>query len=297
MRKHILNLGYSFLSILRVLRHSHFRVKKASTDLASNSCLILGNGPSLKVDLEILKDSNRLPDIWCVNFFADSVDFERLKPKFYVFADPDFWSIESSGQLIANREKLFLSIAKKTSWPLTIFVPYISKRYFENIFRGLPNISLSFFNHVTASGIKQIVNFFYDMELAIPHAQNVLVLVLFLSIRRGYKNIFLLGADHSWHETLVLDKDNRVCFRDRHFNDDNDELTPFYTGGQEKDTFTMSQSFKAFSLMFEGYWEVRRYAERMSAQVYNASLVSYIDAFKRISCADLLDIDFRVNDR
>jgi hypothetical protein len=276
------------MSLLRVVRHSYFEGKGFDLVINPETCFVFGNGPSLSDDLHHCADVKSLRDVWCVNYFADSDLYEVIQPKYYVLADPDFWVEDVSSNLFTYRERLFQSIVSKTTWPLTIYVPFVAKKYVDLMVSNRLNISFSFYNNITVSGYKPLTQVLYNYGLAMPHAQNVLVAALFLSLRRGYKRIIVLGADHSWHETLALDNENRVCLRDQHFYGKASKLTPFYMGGNEQVTFTMPQIFSAFSKMFQGYWEVKAYSESVGAEIYNASSVTYIDAFKRVNAEDVL---------
>ena len=50
-----------------------------------------------------------------------------------------------------------------------------------------------------------------------PFSQNVLVAAIYISLNLGYKNIYLLGADHSWAHDVSVNDDNQLCLNDRHF--------------------------------------------------------------------------------
>ena len=121
----------------------------------------------------------------------------------------------------------------------------------------------------------------FDLNLGLPHAQNVLIAAIFLGIRIGYRDIVILGADHSWHESVVLDELNRVCLRDNHFYEQSSELKPFTIDGSPDNIFTIDELFLAIGRMFNGYRRLRVYANRCCAVVVNASSHTYIDAFTR----------------
>ena len=156
-------------------------------------------------------------------------------------------------------------------------------------FSKSPNISLGFYNNVPLWGRDSVVHALYDLGLGMPPAQNVLVTSVFLALRFGYKTIAICGADHSWHETVALDGDNRVCVRDNHFYEKFADLRPFSMDGSDENIFRMDSLFHALGEMFAGYWKVAAYAERLHAEVWNASSVTYIDAFRRRAAADVFD--------
>jgi hypothetical protein len=240
------------------------------------------------MDLRDGLGSVRIRDTFCVNQFAETELYQEIQPKYYVFADPLYWSSAAPENEVSSRKHLFDRILSKTSWPVTLYLPFEARDLFEGIFSRARNIRLVFYNNVPLYGAKGILNILYDLGLGIPPAQNVLIPALILSLRLGYKKIILLGADHSWHETIALDDANRVCWKDRHFYNTDAKLTPISIDGAEENLFTMDTIFQALGRMFEGYWKIEEYAKRLGAQVYNASSVTFIDAFKRRAIADML---------
>ena len=273
--------------LLGVARRSRFPAKMSNDPLRSTVCFVLGNGPSLNTDINEELEIFRMGDIFCVNDFAETDLYENIQPKHYVFADPCYWLPALPEHLISSRNHLYGKILNKTSWPLTIYVPFEAQGFFEGIVAHDKNISLSFYNTTAFDGKKTIANKLYDLGLCMPTPQNVLIPALFLSLRLGYKKIILLGADHSWHETLALDDANRVCVKDKHFYNEDAKLTPWSMDGTEENIWTMDAIFHALGRMFEGYWKIDEYTKHLGAQIYNASSVTYIDAFKRMSFSDI----------
>ena len=285
--RRIRNLIRTVGLLLRVARKSRYPAKMSNDPLRGAVCFVLGNGPSLNTDINEELDIFRTGDTFCVNEFAETDLYKKIQPKYYVFADPFYWSSTPPELLMSSRNRLFGEILNKTSWPLTIYVPFEAEGLFEGVFAHNKNISLSFYNTTEFYGEKAIVNKLYDLGLCMPAPQNVLISALFLSLFLGYKKIILLGADHSWHETLALDDANRVCVKDRHFYNEDAKLTPWSMDGTEENIWTMDAIFHALAKMFEGYWKIEEYAKHLDAEVYNASSVTYIDAFKRMSFSDI----------
>lgn len=293
MKKMISTLGGTLLSLLRVIMYSKFFYQLPKSAQRLDTCFVFGNGPSLDGDLAQCEDIRAIGDVWCVNQFAISDLYEKVQPACYVLADPSYWGEELSVRLTTYREQLLFALKSKTTWPLTVYLPYFAKGRFEKRLSETPNVTLVFYNNVPVMGYKRLTNILYDRGLGMPRAQNVLIAALYLSLHRGYKKIFIFGADHSWHETIELDDANRVCQRDRHFYEKEAKLVPFTMGGNEDSTFTMAALFSALSKMFEGYWKISEYSEHVGAEIFNASSITYIDAFKRIKPADV--VDFRLN--
>lgn len=280
-RRYLKEIFKTVISLARVIVRSHYQVSMPRVANESMPCLVFGNGPSLTEDVCEKIDLIKGLDIFCVGHFAESDLYKIVQPKYYVFADPTFWFPDAPSKTILTRARLFDRIISDTSWPLSICAPFEAREFLIDAFSGAPNISLLFYNNVPLYGMKRIVNMLYDHNLGMPHVQNVLVASLFLALRMGYAKIIMLGADHSWHETLALDEANRVCLRDRHFYDQDARMQPFEVDGTGEEIFTMGALFHALGAMFEGYWNIAEYAKRQNAQIINASSVTYIDAFRR----------------
>lgn len=275
-------------SLVRVLRKSKFSRAAKYSDLNRGRAFVLGNGPSLANERPFLLKEFRGQDFFCVNYFANSDLYTDLRPKYYILADPGFWKPDVSGKLLESRNLLINNIKSRTNWPLTIFVPFEAEDVFCSAFRSQSEIQISFFNNVPLYGRIRVVHELYRFGLGCPQVQNVLIAALFMAIQEGYKEIILLGADHSWHETLVLDRLNKVCLKDKHFYNQEARLVPFSIGCGESRTFTMSEAFYAIGRMFEGYRKLESYSKHVGAKILNASSITYVDAFERVRAADLV---------
>jgi len=272
----------------RVASTTHEPAQQAEDSRNGRVCFVLGNGPSLDADIDEKSGFLGMGDTLCVNDFAKTDLYIKIQPKYYVFADPCWWVPTSPENIVSRRNHVYGEMLRKTSWPLTIYVPFAARSYFEPIFSRSHNIHLSFYN-ITSLDVEGILEYIlYDLGLAMPKCQNVLVGALFLSLRLGYRKIILLGADHSWHETLALDDAGRVCMKNEHFYDKDSKLTPWTKDGTEENIWTMGELFHALAKMFEGYWQIEGYARYLGAEICNASSVTFIDAFRRKHIAELL---------
>jgi hypothetical protein len=276
------------MSVQRVVMRAHIRGRLRQCPPASRPCLVFGNGPSLYRDIRDRVDLVKGIDVFCVGRFAESDWFRILKPKYYVFADPMWWAPLPPASTLQLRNRLFGRLLEGTDWNMTLCIPFAARELYSRAFSESPHISLRCYNNVPLSGRDAVVHALYDHGLGMPPAQNVLVTSLFLALHFGYRTIGLFGADHSWHETVTLDCDNRVCVRDSHFYEQNVQLRPFSIDGSEDRIFRMDNLFHAFGEMFAGYWKVTTYAKRLHAQILNGSSTTYIDAFPRREAGDLL---------
>jgi hypothetical protein len=115
-----------------------------------------------------------------------------------------------------------------------------------------------------------------------PFLYNVLGVCIFLGINMGYKDINLLGADHSWHKDLIIKSDNILYLKDSHFFDKVDVgEKPFYVNSYKKETFKMHEILLSLSLTFKGYHSLKAYSDHMKTNIFNLTMDSSIDAFER----------------
>lgn len=267
------------VSLLKVVFQSKFGVKLPVAN--SDTCVILGNGPSLKESLEKHPDFFKQHSLICVNSFSRTDYYTDLKPSYYVILDPGFWHGETE-VIIKSIE----AIRTKTTWNLHLLLPPFAKasKFIMELPQQNPNIYIHFFNYTLFKGFPSVANFLYKKNLAIIQSQNVLVASIFLSINMGFKKTIVVGADHTWHENLHVDENNVLNIKDVHFYDNSEQikLHPFKKGVHLNDTFKVHEIFGLWSKAFYGYIALENYAKYKNAKVYNASEVSFIDAFERL---------------
>lgn len=250
--------------------------------------IVVGNGPSLKETLEEHWDRFQKCSVACTNDFVMSEYFGVIKPDFYFFFDPVYWNknvMEHIRHLIEGDLKAF---KEKVAWPITIVMPAHAKQWnwFQTLSGANKYVRLYYVNSISigrdcSPGLK---NFLYSRNLAMPRAQTVLLGMAFQAINMGYKNIFLVGADHSWHENIFLGEDNVLYTRSAHFYaEDKSALRPFFSDAEGAKVFKTHELFQALYLIFEGHHEIAAYADFAGAKVYNASRKTYIDAYERRS--------------
>lgn len=266
------------VSILKILIRSKFSNSLPSA--SSDTCIIMGNGPSLKTSLKNNPDFFQKHSIFCVNDFATTNEYTLLKPQYYVILDYAFWM--SDGEIVMNT---IHALEKKTTWPIQLFVPGIASKNkrFTELCKKNKNIHLNYFNYTVFYGFPSIAHFFYNKNLAMPQSQNVMVASIFLSINMGFKQTTIIGADHSWHQTLHLDNNNILCIKDTHFYEDEEKVKyrPFNKGTHLQETFKLHEIFAAWAKVFYGYILLEQYSKYKNCKIYNASDVTFIDAFER----------------
>ncbi len=252
-----------------------------------STLLILGNGPSLQTSLTKLDKDKNDYDCVAVNSFATTSSYEVIKPNMYILADTAYFLRKED--LLERVQNVVDSLAdclvKKTTWELSLFVPnYGEKSEFIRKVKTNPFIKVYYFNmhdHFIPIG-KGMKYYLWDKNWNAFAGQTVLNTCVNLGIVLKYKEIYLVGADTSWHENLRIEQDNNKLYTiDKHFYGDRKVYVyadPYGKIPERLDRELISVS-KALSL----YWELKEYADTRNVRIYNASEYSDIDAFPRMS--------------
>lgn len=274
------------IAILRILPKVLFSV---NTQKACD-IFILTTGPSLSLALEIYSDKLRIKNTFAVNDFCLHPYFEHIKPTYYFFADSAYIEEKNlSNRFITLQENIQSAFLKKVSWELTIFIPNKSqnKDKWNNLSQQNNYIHIKFINTNTIEGFSPLIHYLFRKNMGMPRVQNVLIGAIFISLNLGYKNIYLLGADHSLHEGLMVDENSNLCIQTKHFDKiSNKQL--YFKDFTETKIFKIHEFFLAWSRTFEGYHILKSYAVSLQSNIFNLTTNSYIDAFPKVNIENIL---------
>lgn len=281
---------FTFVGLLKsswakVVFKGHFLSKNQR---GRNSVIIIGNGPSLAMDIDfIVSKKSNLFSYMCVNEFASTDYFSVLKPNYYLLLDSVYWGDEISNRLLILQEKTINDIVSKTKWNLILFVPFSANNYysFMDKISSNKNIKIHFFNNNSYS-FSFFNMFLYKNNLAMPTCQNVLSACLYVCLTLGYSLNLLIGADHSWHENIIVNDDNQLLLQDVHFYNQKSEYKVWSDGANEKTNKSVSEIFSILGMVFADYQILGLYSKYLKSKIYNVSARSYIDAFDKKNISD-----------
>jgi hypothetical protein len=270
----------SLVSVVKVLVLSDFSAKLPPATGARAA--LLGNGPSLADSL--VRDAAFLGtcELFCVNNFAQTDAYERLRPQNYVFLDPYFSRFDGQTHNHPVVRQTLEALQTRTTWPVTVYVPRVARRSacWQQLARH-PELTVVFFNYTIVTGFRPFRHWLYRQNWGMPQSQNVLVAVLFLALNRGFRELYLFGADHSWHEQLRVADDNRLLLRDDHFYEKTGPSLAIHDPQTRRESGIRLQ-FQSLAKAFYGYEVLAAYARSRGQRVVNASVKSYIDVFERV---------------
>jgi hypothetical protein len=278
------------ITIIKIAKNSKIaRNLTKNNKLNKKDCVILGNGPSLNETIKQNAGYLKKVDLFCVSNFALTEHFIELKPENYILADPAYWTNNASTRIKNINQRILKIFERKVSWNLNLYLPFSAEG--KNILNGKiqnPYIKIYYYNSTSVKCNSSLRFFLYRHYLAMPMAINVIIASIYIGLNLGYKNIYLVGADHTWHENLYVNDHNTLFIQDKHFY--GDEKMKFYTDQTEVKVFKMHELFYALAKTFKAYYDLEEYSRNIGARIFNSSQRSFIDAFerKKLNIKDLI---------
>lgn len=260
----------SLKSVLRVIyvliTHSFDRI---APEAYNEKLLILCNGNSLN---DVINNQSESHHYMVVNYFCLSETYTSIRPKYYVLADPAFYTDENA---LAALHKLNMN----TSWEMTLYLVNCDSSPKINSILTNPHIKVRYINGTSVRGFDWMRYFFYNKQIAMPTVQNVLVACLMISIHLRYKIVELYGVDHSWLKYLTVHEDNKTYMIDTHFYDTEEiREVEFVPNG-----YKYHEIIDMFSRMFKSYHDIVQYIDacKIPVHIVNMCKDSFIDAFEK----------------
>lgn len=239
--------------------------------------IVMGNGPSLATTISEHLALLQQTDTLAVNFAANHPSFYQIKPRYYLLADPHFFSESTDSNVMSLWANL-----SDADWDMTLIVPHRFQAKTYEMLRLVCGsaVKVSTFNNVGIEGFEIFSNAAYWLKLGMPRPRNVLIPAIMIAIWLKYKEIILVGADHSWMETLRVNDHNQIMAVQKHFYQDSEQeecrVAEEYRG------YHIHQIVNSMAIAFKSYCQIANYAARRGVKIYNATPGSYIDAFERI---------------
>ncbi|MBK7128950.1 MAG: hypothetical protein IPH66_06235 [Crocinitomicaceae bacterium] len=284
MIKFLSNTRLFFIGLIKILFVSRFKNLHRQITQKKTSAIILGNGPSLAGLIENSEFIKRIEnmDAVAVNAFCEHPVFEKMQPKYYMLAAPDFWEDDVKEMYITFRNNIFQNLAKKVNWEMYLFIPWPAKKkkFWQDILAENKNIHIIYFNIIPFEGSNGFKNFCFNKRLGLPRLHNVIGPSVMNMIWLNYQKIYLVGVEHSWLQQIHVDENNIAYVGQPHFYD-KDAKPERMNGVGGVGYRALHEIIHKFYLAFKGYFEVQQYAQSKGVKIINLTEGSYIDAFPR----------------
>jgi hypothetical protein len=255
-------LSVCFLSSFSTAR----KFKKININQKSDTCYILGNGPSLKAELEKNLELFCNNDVIVVNTMCKSPFYKIIKPKFYILLDPICFESNWSEYDVVVKGLL------NTDWEMFLFLPHnLCPKKYHSMFSKNPHLKIVFFNATRVVGISKISFYLYKHGLGMPYLRNVMTQAIMCAVNKDYKKILLYGADHSWTRDLDADETNRIYIKDKHFYED--EVKRYLQVGMYREY--LYQHY----LTFLSHHIMNNYAKYRNTKIINKTKHSFIEDY------------------
>lgn len=266
----------SIKSLLSVLVFSSFSVNKQfkkQFKKQNSDCYLLGNGPSLRQELDdnldFYIDNNYT--VGCVNFFCENSDFFIIQPQFYIIADEVFWDDSNNTRSLDIQSRFFNEFGK-IDWNIILYVPHEGRFYFEKMLKN-EFVKIIYYNRTPVNGTRVLKHFLYKKNLGMPAPHNVLNAAIFIFINMGFKTVNIYGADHSWVADLYVDENNDLWSYQNHFYDDEKVAFKLKKG-------SLYTGLQGIVKAFESYQLLREYSESIGTKIINRTKKSFLDIFE-----------------
>lgn len=290
-----INLSKTFASIIRIILQTKFRSILQHRFNQKETCLILGNGPSLRQTIEKYPPEKlKKFDLMAVNQFANTDCFVALQPQIYLLNAVSYFQeeIELSTFYQALRKELFDNLASRTTWQMQLTVPFRARQCaeFKTLLANNSNLQVNYFNQTPGEGFRLFTQLVYRKAWAIPRPHNVLIPGLMNALYMNYSTIAIVGADHSWLGEISVNHNNEALVHQKHYYDEQSsrpELVQDYITRPRK----LHEILHKFYLSFKGYWDILAFSKSKNSAIYNCSEVSMIDAFERKMLSELKEFE------
>ncbi len=270
---------FNIIFYIRVFIHK-WDCKPFIKESPNKIAIIIGNGPSLNSTIERYESILKTNDCFMVNHASESDYFDLIQPKNYVVVDPYYFQ---KGPLNNKAEQLINSINIKLKWDMCFYVPYYSKNStFVNELSKNSYVKIELFNSVSPFYATDISNksFFklWNKNNACPLTQTVLNAATSIAISKRYSEIYLVGADTSWIEMIIVDQENNNLYsQNKHFYKNDKYLISNYNENKSN----LAAELGCIKKAFESYQVLKEYANYNGCNLYNASEYSLIDTIVR----------------
>jgi hypothetical protein len=293
----IFQLIRSFLSIIKIILLSDLFMNRIKIKRRHNEALILGNGPSLKHFFKKEMAFMENKTIFAVNYFARTAEYKKVKPEFYVITSPEYFLNEQKEDYANERIITLKTIFKETVWPMVLIIPLIAKKNIHWRSHLIDNkmIHVHYMNTTPVEGFENISFHLISRQLGMPRPHNVLIPTILHAINLDFRNIYMVGADHSWLSEIFVSKSNEVFLSQKHYYDDQTEKQnhsvnkpipkPMYRGTSNEKR-KLHEVLEKFAISFKSYWTLNEFAESKNIKIWNCTENSFIDAFEKKSIKD-----------
>ena len=198
-----------------------------------------------------------------------------------MLADPVYWSDNISEKEREIALKVINGLKSYVNWDMILFVPIFAlnservKMMKENSY-----IKVMGYSSLSLNGFRHCRNYWYKKNVGMPSPQTVLNAAIYLALNSGFKEINVLGADHTFIKQLSVGYDGLIYNEDDHFYDKQKAKKVAIVDGGDKD-WTIERWLLCVAKMFRSHYLLKDYANHLHAKIYNLTSDTLLDVYER----------------
>ena len=272
------SLTYSFLSGIGV----PLVAKSFNRSSSGKKAILVGNGPSLKDDVDQIISQRQGASLFCVNYFATTDLFWQFKPEYYILADPLFWREDVHENFKIRNVELFDRL-QQVDWDMTLICQKKGFQQISKLFKNHKFIKISWVK--SRSRQFNLVSFnilALKFKICSPYIINVLVMTLWCALELKFMDIDIYGADFSGFKDFFVDQQtNRVVTGSSHFyknsTAEHQASVKYINASPKMMHIRLLQAQQSFYQMYI----LSLLSKSKGVSVVNKSSMSYLDCFDR----------------
>lgn len=275
------NPSYYFFSLFKVLfsllivvpeisfwRARRKLVKQLKIRHRSNIVNIVVNGPSLQSE----DIDTRYPTM-CVNQFATSPEFTKIKPNLFLFIDPMYAGPSSKYPEFARGLE---ELNQNVDWDIDVIVPCYLEIAASSILVS-DYIKIYSYQHTSFPSnqiFKQLRRICYATLLLFPPCMNVLIHALYFGMLITDGEVRIYGADFNFFTQFYVDEANHLYLKADHFYGTKLVSIPHKT---------IAECMTEISISLSAFEDLSAVSCKAGKQVVSYSSASMIDCFKKVA--------------
>lgn len=236
---------------------------------AGERIFIIGNGPSIKdMDLRLIKNEKKM----VVSNFCLHKDYKILKPEYYCFPQFTYCPLQ-------NEEFYYewlRQIGENSGNPQFFF--NISEKKLIDQCKSFENKKI---NYIYLDSLN--VDYYDDIDITgkMMMGQSVPIDCIQIAIYMGFKEIYLVGIEHS---ELVTRQYNYFYKREKSIMGDKDPSV--FDNGKVCVKFQIQLHILDF--LWKQYERLKEISEGKGIKIYNATKGGVLDVFERVKYEDII---------
>ena len=189
-------------------------------------------------------------DIFVCNEFCRTEWFAECRPKYYVFADQQYYSGAITRTLHPVRDATLTILNERTNWPMIVYFPLEAR--LDKLAKRLnnPQLTISYYSKAPLPGKGYIARSALFKTSAMPYVANVSVVMIALAVKLGYGHLDIYGLDMTFYRKFYVDNDNQCYIKNSYFYSP-DGVEPYMVSSKEEGGYKRGHASLFFQRMYQ----------------------------------------------